>query len=367
MKLLVINSVLGFGSTGRICLDIAKRFEQNGYEVKVAYGRNFGKLSEDAERYGVRIGNDMDVYVHGIYARITDRHGLASKGTTKAFLKWAQEYDPDVLWLHNVHGYYINYEMLFDWIKSRPQMEVKWTFHDCWPFTGHCAYFTYVNCDRWIKGCNACPQLSAYPKSLLDNSRSNYLRKKRAFTGVQNLTIITPSTWLSDLVRKSYLAEYNVEVVYNTIDKNVFSPCESTFKEDHGFAHKKLLLGVANTWEKRKGLDDFIELSRRLDKNQYQIVLVGLSKKQIKALREEKINIIGLPRTASAKELAQLYSASDVFINPTYEDNYPTVNLEAEACGTPVITYNTGGSAETIKCADSRVIEPGVDNILKLL
>ena len=193
------------------------------------------------------------------------------------------------------------------------------------------------------------------------------MRKKRAFTGVQNLTIITPSTWLSDLVRKSYLAEYNVEVVYNTIDKNVFSPCESTFKEDHGFAHKKLLLGVANTWEKRKGLDDFIELSRRLDKNQYQIVLVGLSKKQIKALREEKINIIGLPRTASAKELAQLYSASDVFINPTYEDNYPTVNLEAEACGTPVITYNTGGSAETIKCADSRVIEPGVDNILKLL
>ena len=227
MKLLLINSVLGFGSTGRIVLDTAKEYEQNGYEVKIAYGQSrktSRELEPDISKYGVRIGNDVDVYYHVLYTRLTDKHGLASTHATKQFLKWADEYNPDVLWLHNIHDYYINYELLFDWIKSRPQMQVKWTLHDCWAFTGHCSHFIYVKCDKWLTGCHNCPQLDQYPKAISDNSLDNYSRKKRAFTGVNNLTLITPSNWLKEMVQKSYLSEYPVEVRYNTINTYIFKP-----------------------------------------------------------------------------------------------------------------------------------------------
>ncbi|MBO4678782.1 MAG: glycosyltransferase, partial [Lachnospiraceae bacterium] len=187
MRVLFINSVLGYGSTGRIVCDLAKEYKENGNEVKIAYGRMDSKSSL-ADEYGVRIGGKADVLFHALYTRITDKHGLASKRATRAFLKWAEAYNPDILWLHNVHGYYINYEMLFKWIKSRPQMQVKWTLHDCWAFTGHCSHFTYVKCDKWIDGCSKCPQLNQYPKSFTDNSKDNYLREKAAFTGVKNMT-----------------------------------------------------------------------------------------------------------------------------------------------------------------------------------
>ena len=370
MKLLIINSVLGFGSTGNIVLDIAKEYDRKGYEVKIAYGRNF-KISKEKEvfldKYGVRIGNDVDVYYHVLYTRLTDKHGLASKVSTQNFLKWAEGYDPDILWLHNIHGYYINYEMLFDWIKSRPQMQVKWTLHDCWAFTGHCSHFTYVKCDKWMSGCQSCPQIDQYPNSVSDSSKSNYLRKKAAFTNVQNLTIITPSSWLQDMVKKSYLREYPVEVVYNIIDKKVFKPTESTFKQDHGLQDKKMILGVASTWNERKGLDDFIELSKLLDTDKYKIVLVGLDEAQLKDLKDKNIDILGLPRTSNVDELVKIYSAADVFVNPTYEDTFPTVNMEAEACGTPVITYDTGGCRETVKDEKSRVIAHGVEEILSAI
>ncbi|WP_029232344.1 glycosyltransferase [Butyrivibrio sp. VCB2006] len=373
-RLLIINSVLGFGSTGRIVLDIARDYEQKGYEVKVAYGRNMKKQSggssdkaSEYDRLGVRIGNDMDVYSHVLLSRLSDKHGLYSRAVTKKFLKWASEYDPDILWMHNIHGYYINYEMLFEWIKSRPQMKVKWTLHDCWTFTGHCAYFTYAKCDKWKEGCNDCPQLSSYPAAMKDNSRENYRRKKAAFTSVPNLTIITPSIWLKELVNKSFLSEYPVEVQYNSIDTSVFKPTPSEFKVAHGIQEKKMVLGVASFWEKRKGLDDFIELSQRLDKDKYKVVLVGLNDQQKKELEDNNIDILAVPRTCSPTELAKIYSAADVFVNPTLEDNLPTVNLEAEACGTPVITYDTGGCRETIKSDKSKAIPQNVDSIVESL
>lgn len=278
MKLLLINSVIAFGSTGRIVLDIARDYDQNGYEVKIAYGRNFKTTPEtqaDINKYGVRIGNDMDVYSHVLYTRLTDKHGLASKVATKKFLKWAEEYNPDILWLHNIHGYYINYELLFEWIKSRPQMQVKWTLHDCWTFTGHCSHFTYVKCDKWTSGCRNCPQKKQYPNSIADNSADNYSRKRAAFTRVTNMTLITPSNWLKEKVKASYLSEYPVEVNYNTINTDVFKPTPSNFKQDHGIQDKKMVLGVASVWDERKGLNDFIELSKLLEPARYQIVLVG--------------------------------------------------------------------------------------------
>ena len=370
MKLLLINSVCGTGSTGRICVEIAREYEQNGYEVKIAYGRNEGTIPADARKYAVRVGSDIDVYAHVLYTRITDKHGLASKRVTRRFLEWADDFNPDVIWLHNIHGYYINYEMLFEWIRQRPQMQVKWTLHDCWAFTGHCAFYTYSGCDRWKhpEGCRDCPRKKSYPASLLhDNSADNLRRKREAFQGINNLTLITPSKWLADEVKSSILSEYETEVRYNDIDTSIFKPTPSDFRSEHGLSDTdKMLLGVANVWEKRKGLDDFIRLAEILP-DSYRIFLVGLSDKQIKQLKEQGSRITAIRRTDSAEALAAIYSAADLFLNPTYEDNYPSVILEAEACGTPVITYDTGGCSEAIHLTDSRVIPQGVDNLKEWL
>lgn len=355
MKVLLINSVCGIGSTGKICGAIAESYEQQGHEVKIAFGRD-ATVPERFARFAVRIGSNLDVKLHALRTRLLDDHGFGSRAATREFLRWADEYDPDLVWLHNIHGYYINVEILFKWIKSRPKMRVKWTLHDCWAFTGHCAYFTMAGCDKWKTGCEDCPQKSAYPASnLLDRSWSNYARKKRVFTGVQCMTLITPSKWLANLTRESFLREYPVEVCNNTIDVTIFKPTYGDFRERYGLVGKKIILGVASVWDERKGLKDFLALSSQLDEC-CAIVLVGLSAQQMQNLPE---NILGISRTNSAAELAQIYTAADVFFNPTYEDNYPTVNLEAEACGTRVITYDTGGSPETIQDPRSRVIAVG--------
>ena len=345
MKILLINAVCGTGSTGKICASIAQQYENEGHEVKIAYGRD-GFVPEQYRKYAVRIGYDLEVRLHGIYTRLTDRHGFASTKATRKFLKWADEYDPDILWLHNIHGYYINIGLLFQWIKSRPKMQVKWTLHDCWTFTGHCSQFSFVGCDKWKTGCQNCPQKKEYPASIFcDASKWNYEKKKSLFTGVADMTIITPSQWLANLVKKSFLKEYLVEVVYNTINTEIFKPTPSDFRERYGLTGKKIVLGVASTWGPRKGLDDFVKLANMLD-NRYSIVLVGVTAEQARYLPDR---IISIERTSDQKELAQIYTAADFFLNLTYEDTYPTVNLEAQACGTKVITYDTGGCRETIK------------------
>ena len=352
MKVLIINSVCGIGSTGRICTDLAQEFEKNGDEVKIAYGRS-GFVPNQFKKYAVKIGSAFNVKVHALYTRLTDKHGLGSKKATKQFLQWADKYNPDLLWLHNIHGYYINYELLFQWIKSRPEMQVKWTLHDCWAFTGHCSHFIVAKCEQWKEGCVKCAQKIRYPSSMFDNCKNNFERKKQAFTGVQNMVLITPSKWLAELVKQSFLKDYPIEVHYNTIDLNIFKPTPSDFRERYELTDKKIILGVASVWNERKGLDGFIKLSEMLDES-FQIVLVGLTKKQLKKLPK---NILGLEKTHSAKELAEIYTAADVFVNLTYEDNYPTVNLEAQACGTPCITYRTGGSVESVP--KENVVEQG--------
>lgn len=345
MKVLMINSVCGIRSTGRICTDIAEKLEENGYKVKIAYGRE--SVPEKYLKFAVRIGTDFDVKIDGVKSRIFDNAGFNSGKATVEFLKWADDYNPDILHLHNIHGYYINIELLFNWIKKRPKMKVIWTLHDCWAFTGHCAYFDFVNCAKWKKVCNSCPQKKSYPSSLvLDNSEKNWKKKKSVFTGVKNMTLVTPSQWLADLVKKSFLKEYKVEVIHNGVDTNVFKPTPSDFTKKNGIEDKKIILGVAAVWDRRKGLEDFVKLSEMVD-DTYKIVLVGLTEKQIKELPS---GILGITRTNSPKELAEIYTAADVFFNPTYEDNYPTTNLEAQACGTSVITYNTGGSGESVPC-----------------
>ena len=340
MKVLQINSVCGRGSTGRIVLDIHNALIEQGHKSLVAYGREPAIGCENA----IRIGTKKDIYAHGLYTRIFDKHGLGSQKATRQFIKNIEAESPDIIHLHNIHGYYLNYEILFRFLKNFGK-PVIWTFHDCWPFTGHCAYFTYAGCERWQKVCHDCPQKRSYPGSLVfDNSRRNFERKREAFTGVKDLTIVTPSKWLAGLVKQSFLSEYETVVISNGIDTTVFRPVPSDFKSRHAIEDKFMILGVANVWDQRKGLKYFLELADILENDEI-IVLVGLTKKQVESL---PANIIGITRTNNIQELVEIYSAADVFVNPTLEDNYPTVNLEAQACGTYVVTFDSGGTRETI-------------------
>ena len=337
MKIVQINSFSN-GSTGKIMMNIHKELLKEGYESYVVWGR--GRQAEnDNEIY---MNDKLGVYFHALYSRLTGKTGFASKRATKKLLKKLDIIKPDIVHLHNVHGYYINIELLFNYLKEN-NIKVIWTLHDCWSFTGQCPHFTYVNCNKWKTQCKNCPQLNQYPKSFVDNSKWNYQKKKELFTNL-NLTIVTPSKWLANLVKESYLKDYPVEVINNGIDTNIFKPTKSNFREKYNIKDKKIILGVANVWTWKKGLNDFIKLSKILNEN-YIIVLVGLNKKQIEELPK---NIIGISKTENQTELAGIYSTADVFLNPTYEDNYPSVNLEAIACNTPVISYDTGGSIEFI-------------------
>lgn len=366
MKLLIINAVSGIGSTGRIAAKIAEEYEAKGWEVCVGYGRG-ASVPEGCRKWAVRIGSSLSVRLHGVLTRLFDWHAdrICSWWATRKFLKWAEEWKPDLLWLHNLHGYYINYELLFQWIKKHPEIEVMWTLHDCWAFTGHCSHFLLTDCDRWKSGCWGCPEKGEYPASkLLSAAKANWKRKRNAFCGVKNMRLIAPSKWLADLTRQSFLKEYPVEVVHNTIDTSIFKPAQSNFRERMGLNGKTMILGVANVWDHRKGLQDFLSLRRLLDARNdktgqtHFIILVGLTDRQISSLPP---GIIGIARTNSASELAEIYSAADWFFNPTHEDNYPTVNLEARACGCKVVTYDTGGSGETVEGYDKAWVLKGTD------
>ena len=354
MKYLFINSLAGKGSTGRIAAGKCRELMAQGHQCLIAYGREQGNC-EDIPT--LRIGSDLDEKIHGVLTRTLDFHGFGSYRATKTFLEKVRQYDPDVIWLHNIHGYYLHIGLLFEYLKTCGK-PIYWTLHDCWSFTGHCAYFDYAGCDKWKSGCHDCPEKRAYPASfLLDGSRRNYAKKRTLFTGVPNLTLITPSKWLAGLVKQSFLREYPVEVVYNTVDTRVFRPTPGDFRDRHGLTDKKMLLGVANVWDARKGMRYFLELAKLLD-DRYRIVLVGVTPEQAGQLPEK---FIPISRTDSPRQLAEIYTAADVFVNPTCEDNLPTVNLEAVACGCRVVCFDTGGCAETLGPEDILVPKGDVE------
>ncbi len=339
MKVLMINSVCGIKSTGRICTDLAEILEQNGHECKIAYGRD--TVPEKYRKYAIKIGTDLDLKLHGIQTRLFDRHGLGSKRATKKLVAKIKQYDPDIIHLHNLHGYYLNLPVLFEYLRESKK-PVVWTLHDCWTFTGHCAHFLASGCDKWKTECHSCPSLRDYPKSYLDNSRRMYRLKKKCFLKIESMTVATPSEWLSDLVKQSFLKDYPIKVINNGIDLSSFKPTDSNFRSKYGCEDKYVLLGVASAWNDKKGLDVFVELSKRLP-SEYQIVLVGTDSFVDRQLPD---NIISIHRTHNKVELAEIYSAADLLVQPTREDTYPTVNIEALACGTPVLTFKTGGSPE---------------------
>lgn len=358
-RILFINSVCN-GSTGTICKNLYKAAQEAGHTCCIAYGR--GDAPEGFNT--IKIGNQLDTYLHVLKARLFDASGFGSKKATKSFIKQIEKFKPDVIHLHNIHGYYVNIEILFNYLKQHPEIKKIWTLHDCWSFTGHCAYYTYAKCEKWQTGCNGnCPNKKEYPQTILSNIKSNFNKKREIFSGVENMILVTPSKWLKKEVEKSYLKDYPIEVINNGVDTNVFRPIPSNIKQQYGIEDKKVILGVASVWDKRKGLDTFIELSKKLD-NQYQFVLIGLNKKQIEQL---PTSIIGISRTENVQELVKWYSAADIYFNPTLEDNYPTTNLESIACGTPVITFNTGGSPESAYADEDKIVTNDRNSIIKAI
>lgn len=341
------------GSTGKIMMGIAEVARAQGHEVMCASpitttNRDAG---EDCGYY--RIGTFNSRRVNVALARITGFNGCFAWFETYKLLKKTDEFKPDIIHLHNLHDSYINLPMLFSYIKKH-NVPTVWTLHDCWAFTGQCPHFTIVKCDKWKVGCHNCPQYKEYPASLYDNTKKMWQLKKKWFTGVKNMTIVTPSEWLAGLARESYLKQYPIEVINNGIDLNVFKPSHSNFRERYEIpAEKHIILGVSFAWGYRKGLDCFVEIAEKLGE-QYQIVLVGTDDEIDKNLPH---NIISIHRTQNQKELAEVYSAADVFVMPTREENYPTVNMEAIACGTPVVTFDTGGSPEMLDDKTGIVVE----------
>ena len=357
-KLLQINPVVRVStSTGRIMQEIGELAMRNGWESYVAYSKGRDGIRTCAS-HTIPVGNKWDTWMHGLETRLLDRHGLASVSVTYDFIKHLKEISPDIVHIHNIHGYFLNYPVLFEYL-SKSGIPVVWTVHDCWLYTGHCYYYSYIQCNKWESGCGDCPQKRKFPASWwLDRSARNYQDKQEAFTSMPygKLTIVPVSDWIRGEMSRSFLKGYPFRVIHNGIDTEVFTVYGAEeVKRKYGWQGKHVLLGVASIWSEEKGLPDFIKLAQQL-RDDEMIVLVGVTEELKSQLPQ---NVYGIRRTENIRELAQLYSAADVFVNPTWQDNYPTVNMEAIACGTPVVTYRTGGSVESITEDTGFIVEQG--------
>lgn len=352
LKVLQINTFYQFGSTGRIVRDLKILSEQQGIEAYAAYGPEI----DNGEERILRLQSIPRRKLNILRTRLFGCHGFYNEEETRRLIKWIEEIRPDVIHLHNIHNHFVHVGRLFKYIKEH-NIPVIWTLHDCWPFTGHCAYFDYSGCEKWKSGCGNCPSLRNYPPTwFFDRTDKNFRLKKDTFTGVKKLTLVTPSQWLAGLTRDSFLKEYPVEVINNGVDTNVFCPSENNVKNSLGICGKKMLLAMATMFDRRKGTEYLLQLPKLLNDDEV-LVLVGLAEDQKKLFAQKRC--IGIGRTNSVKELAAYYSAADIFINPTLEDNFPTTNIEALACGTPVVTFRTGGSPESVDDSVGCVVEKG--------
>ena len=340
MKVLFVNTVFGKGSTGRIIKELGDAVEHEGGKYRVAFGRG----STD-DPHGYKIGNELDRYMHAFLSRLTDRSGFYSKRATRKLIKYIEAYNPDIIHLHNLHGYYINLPLLFAYFKQSFKGRIVWTLHDCWAFTGHCSHFTKKGCCKWETECYQCPQRNDYPKSwLVDSSTRNYRDKKSLFCGLENLVIVTVSEWLKQMAEKSFLGGYPIVRIYNGIDTNVFRPMESDVRIRLGLTNKKIILSVADGFDERKGLDRILETAV-VAPDDWVFLIVGIDKAKIKSFPER---VIGMERVDNPQELIKIYSAANVFFNPSLEETFGLVTLEAMACGTSAVVMNSTACPELI-------------------
>lgn len=355
MKVIQINSVYGVGSTGRIAMDLQNYMNANGIEAKTVYGYGNSQYSNT-----LKMQNMFELKANIALGRVNGHHGYYNHIPTIRAIKYLENEKPDIIHFHNIHGYFINVPMIMNYIRKN-EIPVVWTFHDCWPFTGHCCYFDDYNCDKWKTGCRNCSAWGDEYRILLgDRSEKNWAEKKKMFAGLKSCVLVSPSQWLADFFPYSILKEYPARVIHNGIDTCVFKKVESNVKKELGIQEKKMVLGITPDLDGPKGGKYMVELAKRLGK-EYAVVLLSLQTKE-----ELPANVYVLPRTNSTKKLAEIYSAADVFVNPTLHDNYPTVNLEATACGTPVITFRTGGSPEGVVDGFGDVVPKGDIDALTL-
>ena len=339
MRIAEINAS-NYGSTGHIMLGVTSRLRQEGHQVLVCYPatlRNKVRSVDGSYFIGNQVGRNIDLNL----SKWTGREDRLFRCATRKLIRRLEDFRPDVIHLHNIHGWYLNFPLFFDYIKQK-QVRVVWTLHDCWPITGHCPHFDMIGCDKWKTQCGDCPIFHDYPQSRVDNSFRLHRLKKDCFRGVKDLTVVTPSAWMADIVSHSFLKDYPTEVIHNGIDLDIFKPTTSEFRKRYHCEDKIILLGVAFGWTVRKGLDVFVRLAADLD-DRYQIVLVGTDEEVDRQLPK---NILSIHRTHDRKELTAYYTAADLLVNPTREDTFAIVNTEALACGTQVLTFRTGGSPE---------------------
>ena len=337
-----VSGAINYGAPGRIVEQIGLLAEKNGYECFVAHSTRNENPSQ-LRHYAMT--TRWQEVVHALGSKFLDLHGLLSTAQTRELVERIKDYQPDIIHLHNIHGYFCNFKVLFEYLDS-VDTPVVWTLHDCWSFTGRCFHFVGVDCYKWKTGCYDCKAEPGYTVSkYYDRSRELYALKKRLFSSVKNLTLVPVSDWQAAFLKDSFLKDCNVHTIHNGVDIEKFRPMNGNrLRDKHRLDGKFVILGVASPWNTRKGLDDFYRLRTMLS-DEFAIVMVGLTPKQIEKLPD---GIIGIARTESQQELAEYYSMADVFVNLTYLDTFPTTNLEALACGTPVVTYRTGGSPEAI-------------------
>jgi putative colanic acid biosynthesis glycosyltransferase len=350
LKIVHINTTAYAGSTGRICGDLAEMMIADGHDVVIGYGR----ATRGGQAPTVKIGDNLDIYWHVLGTKILDRHGLHSNRTTKSFLRWLDDYSPDVVHIHNLHGYYMQYEVLFAYLKKK-NVAVVWTLHDCWPFTGHCCYYERVDCEKWKSGCHHCPLLWLYPASLgYDGSARNFYRKKIAFNDVEKMHLAPVSKWMSAQIESSFLAEYDRTVIYNGVNQDIFRPRDANYLvTKYNLVGKKVILGVANEWSDGKGLWLFKQLAAD-PLPDTMIVLIGLHAKQQKELPQ---HVIALSRTTNQEELAMWYSLADVFVTPSKAESFGLVVAEAMSCGTPCVVNRKAAMAELVDESTGRLAD----------
>lgn len=348
MKILQINSVCGTGSTGKIAVEISDFLNEKGVQNYIAYG-----LGETERKNTFKISNFFDSHLHSFISRKFCMQGYGSHLCTMRLVKYIKKIKPDIVHLHNIHGHYLNFGILFRYLNST-DIAVVWTFHDCWPFTGKCAHYIHAGCGKWQTHCSRCPLLKTYPDSERDRSEKNYTDKKALFAANKNLHITTVSKWLCSQAEQSFFKGHDIRCIYNGINTDIFTPRQSNWREKHNLQDKFVILGVASVWSSRKGLDEFVELSKRIDPDT-RIVLVGTNDEQASVLPE---NVIGIKNTKNQNELAEIYSCADVFLNLSAEETFGLVVAEAMACGTPSIVYNATACPEVLAEDCGYVVEP---------
>lgn len=353
MRVFQLNTFCGVKSTGRIAAEIAKLVEADGGECRIGYG--VPGISAESERYAYQIGGKWGRKLHGAIRKLLDGEGYGSFRATRRLIADMKAFSPDLIHLHNVHGCYLHLPSLFRYLK-KSGVPVVWTLHDCWPFTGHCAYFDYSGCVKWKNGCHDCPQQKSYPVCVgLDGSKRNYRHKKRWFSQLDQLTFVAPCEWMKEPLGESFMHAYPVRVIYNGVNLHTFRPTDSDLRSRYQLADRRVCLAVAAEWDHRKGLPYICEAAKRLG-SEYCFVVIGLEKAQMAGLPG---NVIGLEKTADVHELAAWYTAADCLVNPTLEDNMPMVNLESLACGTPIVMFATGGCPEAVDEQTGVVVPKG--------